>query len=138
MIRFTKDNTASPAVYSSGSGADPIAVALTLNGSGSPASVVGGIATALWVWANDDTGNIASYTGISVDIAGSDVGVTWELSLDGSTNWGASIALSNMDVTVSHQATRIYARASALNDGSVLTNNYVTPDLTVHATENPA
>ena len=138
MIRLTKDNTASPAVYSSGTGADPVSVSLTLDGTNSPASITGTPVNQLWVWANDDTTNIDNYSGISVAISGSDTGITWELSANGTTGWGNSISLSNLDVSVSHAATQIYARASALNNGTVLTANYTTADITIAATENPA
>ncbi|MCA1800760.1 MAG: hypothetical protein LC650_05655, partial [Actinobacteria bacterium] len=64
-------------------------------------------------------------------------GITWELSLDGSTGWASTISLSDLDVSVSEQATQIYARATALNDGSVATYNYTTADVQINATENP-
>lgn len=138
MLRLTKDNTASPAVYSSGTGTDPVSVSLTLDGTNSPASITASPATNLFVWANDDTGNIDNYSGVTASITGSDTGITWELSLNGSSGWGSSISLSDLDVSTTHQATQIYARASALNDGSVLTANYTTADITLAATENPA
>jgi len=137
-IQLAKDSTATPDVYSSGDGSDPVSVSLTLDGSGSPATVTGSPAANLFVWANDNTTNIDNYSGISVAIDGSDAGITWELSLNGSTGWASSINLSDMDVSVTYQATQIYARATALNDGSVLTANYTTADIQITATENPA
>lgn len=137
-IKLTKDITASPDVYSTGDGTDPVTVALTLDGTNSPTSVTASPAVDLFVWADDDTTNIDNYSSIGVEIDGSDTGVTWELSLDGSTNWGSSVSISDLDVSVSHATTQIYARASALNDGSVLTANYTTADVKITATENPA
>jgi hypothetical protein len=137
MITLAKDNTATPDAYSMSDGSDPVAVSFLLDGTSIPAAVTAIPATALYVWANDDTGNIGSYSGITVEITGSDTGITWELSTDENT-WAASIALANIDVSVSHQAVQIYARAVALNDGSVATNNYVAAKVKITATENPA
>lgn len=137
-IKLTKDNTASPDDYSTGTGADPVTVSLTLNGTSIPTSVTASPAADLFVWADDDTTDIDNYSAIGVEITGSDTGITWELSLDGSTSWGSSISLSTLDVSSTHAATQIYARATALNDGSVLTANYSTADVKITATENPA
>jgi hypothetical protein len=138
MIQLTKDNTASPDAYSSGTGADPVSVSLTLDGSSTPATVTESPSTSLYVWANDDTTNIDNYSDIDVTISGSDTGITWELSANGSTGWASTIALSDLDVSSTHAATQIYARATALNDGSVATANYTTADIQITATENPA
>ena len=137
MITLTKDNTATPDAYSLGDGSDPIVVGLLLDGTSIPATVTASPATALYVWANDNTGLIGSYSAITVEITGSDAGITWELSADQNT-WTASIELSNMDVSASHQAVQIYARAVAVNDGSVVTDNYVAAKVKITATENPA
>jgi len=136
-LKITKDNTATPDEYSSGDGTDPVAVSLTLDGSSIPATVIGVPATNIFVWANDDTGFISSYVDVVVSIAGSDTGITWELSADGSTGWAASINLADMDVSSTHAATQIYARAVAVNDGTVATNIYTTPDITIDAIETP-
>jgi len=138
MIKLTKDNTATPDVYSSGDGSDPVAVSLTLNGTGIPATITASPAADLFVWADDDTGNIDNYSNVQAAITGADAGVVWELSADGATNWAASIALANLNVSVSHQAVQIFARATAANDGSVATANYVTAKITITAIENPA
>lgn len=138
MIQLTKDNTANPDVYSSGDGSDPVAAALTLNGTSIPATITASPVADLFVWANDDTGNIANYSNIQVGITGAGAGILWELSADGATNWGASIALANLDVSVAHQAVQVFARATAANDGSVATANYVTARITITATEHPA
>ncbi|KJR97216.1 MAG: hypothetical protein VR65_06270 [Desulfobulbaceae bacterium BRH_c16a] len=138
MIQLAKDNTATPDAYSSGDGSDPVAVSFTLNGTGIPATITASPAADLFVWAEDDTGNIANYTSISVGITGADPGITWELSADGATGWAESIPLADLDVSVTHQAVQIFARATAVNDGSVETANYVTAKITINATENPA
>lgn len=136
-IQLTKDATASPAVYSSSTGLDPVSVSVTLDGTGSPATVVGTPVANTFVWANDDTTDIANYSSIDVGITGSDTGVTWELSLNGSTGWASSISLSDMDVSASYDTTQIYARCTVLNDGSVPTASYTTADIQITATENP-
>lgn len=138
MIKLTKDNTATPDDYSSGDGSDPVTVSLTLNGTGIPAAISATPDTDQWVWADDDTGTIDNYSDIEASITGSDAGVTWELSADGMTGWAASIAVPGMDVSGTHQAAQIYARATAVNDGTVATDNYVTAKITITATENPA
>ena len=138
MIQLTKDTGATPTAYSSGTGAAPVAVAIALTGTNSPTTKSAIPADPLYVWANDDTTKIDNYSDIDVTIVGSDTGITWELSLDGSTGWASTIALPTMDVSVSHATTRIYARATALNDGSIATSNYVTAAITITATENPA
>jgi hypothetical protein len=137
MITLTKDNTATPDAYSIGDGTDPLVVALLLDGTSIPATVTATPATALYVWANDDTEAIGSYSDISVEITGSDTGITWELSADQNT-WATSIEIADLDVSVSHQAVQIYARAVAQNDGTVATNNYVAAKVKIVATENPA
>ena len=137
MLVLAKDNTATPAVYSSGDGSDPISVSLLLDGTGDPASITGSPATDLFVWADDDTGNIGSYSDVTASISGSDPGITWELSLDNAT-WAATIEVGTLDVSASYHTMQIYARASALNNGTVLTANYTTADVVVAATENPS
>ena len=136
-IQLTKDNTASPDVYSSSDGTDPVSVSLTLDGTNSPTTVSASPATNLFVWANDDTTNIDNYSGIGLAISGSDTGITWEFSADGSTGWASTLSISDLDVSVSEQATQVYVRATALNDGTVLTANYTTADIQITATENP-
>ncbi len=121
---------------SNSDGSNPISAAITLDGSSSPASVSGSPATPIYVYAVDDTGSIGSYTNITVGISGSDTGITWELSTDNST-FSSSINLSDMDVSSAAQEVQIYARMSALNDGSVATANYATADVSISATENP-
>jgi len=137
-IQLTKDNTATPAVYSTGTGTDPVTVELTLDGTSTPTSITGTPLASTFVWANDGTTNIDNYSNIVISIVGSNTGITWELSLDGATGWGPTISIPNMDVSVTHAATQIYARASAINDGSVLTANYTTADVKIAAVENPA
>jgi hypothetical protein len=137
MITLAKDNSATPDAYSIGDNTDPIVVALLLDGTEIPATVTASPATALYVWANDDTTAVGSYTLIEAEITGTDTGITWELSTDQST-WATSIKLADMDVSTTHQAIQIYARATALNDGTVATNNYVAAKVKITAVENPA
>ncbi len=136
-IKLAKDATATPALYSDGDGSDPVAVAITLDGTSDPTHVTASPATDIFVWADDDTTNIDNYSGISASIVGSDPGIAWELSTDNIT-FAASINLANMDVSTTHQAVQIYARATAINDGSVLTANYTTADIEINTTSNPA
>lgn len=138
MIQLTKDNTATPDPYSSGDGTDPVAVSFTLNGTGIPATITASPATDLYVWAKDDTGNIDNYSAVEVEIAGADAGIVWELSVDGIGDWLPAISLPALDVSVIHQAVRIFARATAANDGTIATANYVAAKVTINALENPA
>lgn len=138
MIGLAKTTVASPDFYSTGDGSDPVSVSLTLDGTSSPTHVTASPATALYVWADDDTTNIDNYSGVGVAIVGADAGIVWELSLNGSTGWGPSISLSDMNVAVAHATTQIFARATAINDGTVLTANYTTADVKITALENPA
>ena len=134
MISLAKTNDASPVFYSSGDGTNPVAVSLLLDGTGG--TVSGSPATSLFVWANDDTGTIGSYTDIGVSINGSDTGITWTLSTN-NTDFSSTLSLSTMDVSSTYQATQIYAKATALNDGTVDTANYTTADIKISATSNP-
>jgi len=136
-IKLTKDSTASPDEYSQSTGLDPVSVSLTLDGTGSPATVSGVPSTNLFVWADDDTTNIDNYSSVSLSISGADTGITWSLSTD-DTTFSSSIDLSDIDVSSTYQAVQVYAKATALNDGSVLTANYTTADILITATENPA
>jgi len=138
MIQLTKDNTASPDAYSDGDGSDPVSVTINLDGTNSPTTITASPSTDLFVWANDDTTNIDNYSSVSVAISGADTGITWELSPNGTDSWASSLNLSNMDVSSTHQTIQIWARATALNDGSVATANYTTADIEITATENPA
>ena len=137
-IKLTKDNTAAPDAYSSGDGSDPVSVSLTLDGTNSPTTVSGAPATNLFVWADDDTTNIDNYSSVVVSISGADTGITWEISLTDGSGYASSISLSDLDVSATYHAIQIYARATALNDGSVATANYTTADIQITATENPA
>jgi len=137
MIQLTKDGTASPDVYSDGDGSDPVSVTINLDGTNSPTTYVGTPSTNLYVWANDDTTDIDNYSSITIAISGADTGITWELSPNGTNSWASSIGISDLDVSASEQATQIWARATALNDGSVATANYITADIEITATENP-
>jgi len=137
MIVLTKDNTETPAAYSAGDDSDPVSVTFSLDGSGIPASVTLIPATDLFVWANNHTATIGSYTGVTAEITGDDPGIVWELSLDGATEWSAALTLTDFDVSASFQALQIFARATATNDGSLETNNYVAAKVTIAATERP-
>ncbi|KJS00898.1 MAG: hypothetical protein VR65_10865 [Desulfobulbaceae bacterium BRH_c16a] len=114
------------------------AVSFTLNGTGIPSTVTASPATDLFIWASDDTGSIDSYSNIEVAITGADAGIVWELSEDGLAGWAESIVLPNMDVSATDQTAQIFARATAANDGSIETANYVTAKITINAIENPA
>ena len=137
-IKLTKDITGTPDVYSDGDGLDPVSVTINLDGTNSPPTEVGIPVTDTFVWADDDTTDIDNYSSISVAISGSDTGITWEMSPNGTDSWASSINLSPMDVSVTHATIQVWARATALNDGSVATANYITADIEITATENPA
>lgn len=118
--------------YSQSGGADPVSISVTIDGG----DETGVPSDQLWCYFNDDSGSIASYSSITVSIVTeTDTGVNWELSLDGSTNWGNSISLSNQDVSSAAQAVRIYAHAIVADGTSTAT--YTAADVKIAATENP-
>ncbi len=135
MITISKD-ASNTDPYSSGDESDPATVAITLDGSNSPTTVSASPATDLYVYAEDDTGSIGSYSSITIAPDGSDTGITWTVSTDNVT-FTSSINISDMDVSSTAQATQIYLRGTAVNDGSLTTGNYGTPNLKITYTENP-
>lgn len=140
MIKFAKSNAATPVFYSSSGGATPVAATVVLDGAGVP--VVASPIDPIWIWADnlnaDSNPTVGTYTGVTVAAISEDTGLNWEFSLDGATNWGESIAPVIPSVAAGFQAVRIYARVTAVNDGSIATANYALPDFVVTATENPA
>ena len=137
-IKLTKDTVASPDDYSSSTGADPVSVTINLDGTDSPTTITATPGTSTYVWADDDTTDIDNYSDITVSISGSDSGIVWQVSPNGSDSWASSINLSTMDVSSTHQTTQVWVHATADNDGSVATANYTTADIKIEATENPA
>lgn len=140
-LKITKDSTATPDEYSDGDGSDPIRAALVLDGTSVPATVTAASAQPVFVWADnlniDAAPEVGTYTNVVASIEGSEPGVTWELSLDGSTNWASSIALPDIEVALGFSAIRVYARVSVPNDGTVATANYTAARVAVDSVENP-
>lgn len=136
-LRIAKDNTTPYDYYSDGDGSDPISVAATLDGSGSPATITVSPITDMFLVAEDETGNIGTYTNISIALVNEETGINWEVSANGVDSWGESISPADMDVSATDKTLKIYLRAVINNDGSVLTANYAVPDLKITATENP-
>lgn len=137
MIILTKDNAATPVPYSAGDGSDPVSVSFSLDGTSIPETITKSPLSELHIWANNHTGTIGSYTGIKAEITGSDAGIVWELSLDGETGWAAFVDLADLTVSATFQAVRIFARATAINDGSLVTDNFVAAKVAITATERP-
>ena len=137
-IKLTKDTTASPDEYSQSDGSDPISVSITLDGTNSPTTIAEIVTADIFVWADDDTTDIDNYSSVQLSITGSDTGIVWEFSPNGTDSWAATLDVGPFDVSSTYQTEQVWMRATADNDGSVLTANYITADATITATENPA
>ncbi len=137
MLLLAKDNSDTPESFSTGDDSNPVVVSFSLTGDGIPATVTKIPDIDIFVWANNHTGTIANYSEPKLDIVGEDIGITWELSTDGET-WGPSISLATLDVSETFKAVQVFARATAVNDGTVETDNYTTAKVTIMAPENPA
>ncbi|WP_321367899.1 hypothetical protein [uncultured Desulfuromusa sp.] len=135
-LELAKNNTEPYDFYSDGDGSDPISVAVTLDGSGVPATIAVEVETDIFLVAENDTGTIGSYSDIGLALESEEAGIDWELSSDGVT-WVESLSPADMDVSATDQTLQFYARAVFTNDGSVATANYSAPNIVITATENP-
>ena len=81
--------------------------------------------------------SIGSYTTITVTPSTATTGITWEVSLDGST-WTSSITPGDMDCESEDVVTTCYARIVANNasDSPLTTGNFAA-EFDITATENP-
>lgn len=142
-MRIAKDNTATPEFYSEGTMANPIKAALVLDGAGGTKTALS--VDPLYVIFSKDDQNIATITGHTDNPAGplvelitEDPEVDWELSADGVTWTGLnSLTLPDQDVSAADTSVRIYARCTAINDGSVQVDNYVSTKFRTKCTQNP-
>jgi hypothetical protein len=85
----------------------------------------------------DGNPNIGSYSSISIAIGAIANGITWELSLNGTT-WVSSITPVNMDCSAADVVIPVHVRIVADNseDTIAATGNYVSA-FTTTLTENP-
>jgi hypothetical protein len=135
-LKLSKNNAPAYDYYSEGDGTDPVSIAVTLDGSGDPATIAGSPTVPVYLVAVDDTGNIGSYTDIVLSLTNEETGLNYELS-DDNAIWAESLNMADMDVSADDQVVQIYVRCSATNDGSILTNNYTAAKIAINATENP-
>lgn len=135
-LKIASNNTPAYAYYSEGTGATPITVSVTLDGTGAPTTITGATTNPTYLVGVDSSGTIGSYSGITIAPINEEVGINWEISADNIT-FGESISPTDMDVSATDQVVQIYLQAVVANDGSVETNNYVLPDIQITATENP-
>ena len=135
-LKIASNNTPAYAYYSEGSGATPITVSVTLDGTGTPSTITGATTGLTYLVGVDSSGTIGSYSGITIAPINEESGINWEIS-DDNASFGESITPDDMDVSSTDQVVQIYLQAVVDNDGSVATNNYVLPDIQITATENP-
>lgn len=124
-LKLSKTNTPAYDYYSEGDGTDPVAAAITLDGTGG--TVTSSVITAYLI------ATLLSYTSITVEPINEETGINWQVSLDNST-WAESVTPPNLDATSADQVDTIYLRAVALNDGSVTPGAKIACNVRVAAT----
>lgn len=129
-LKLSKNNAPVYDYYSEGDGSDPVSVAVTLDGDGTPATIDSNVITAYLV------ATVFKYTGIVVQPVTEDAGVNWQVSLD-NVVWAESVAPADMDALAADQVTTIYLKAVTDNDGSVATSIKTGCDVQITRTENP-
>lgn len=134
-LKLSKTNVPAYNYLSEGDMTNPATVAITID-------KLGGTKTSstliiYLVAAQDGNVNIGSYTGISVAPSTSQAGITWEVSLDGST-WLSSISPADMDCSAADVVTPVHVRIIANNaeDTPLATGNYA-GEFAIAAVENP-
>lgn len=121
---------------------DPIKVFITIDGTGTPATVEAYSNETVFIWANNlnriSDPIVSNYSNVELAVIGTlDPGITWVISLDNIT-FSSSIALPGiLDVSAGHASTLIYVKAVAVNGELLVTGNYTMPKLRVTAAENP-
>lgn len=108
--------------------------------TGSPATKESSALTLYLVAAGDGGVNLGSYTGITIEATDADAsadGITWQLSLNGST-WTTTISPADMDCESADAVTTIYAKIVVDNGVATVaaTGNYAA-EFNIAATENP-
>lgn len=140
-LKISKTNTpAYDYLSEDGSMANPATRSVIIDKTGVPAVKESAALTLYLVAAQAGNTNIGSYSGIEIvasDADAVDDGVTWQLSLDGST-WASSVTPSNLDCSSADAIATIYARISVDNSTTTdaATGNYAA-EFTITATENP-
>ena len=136
-LKLSKNNTPPTYDYLSEDGAmtNPAVVAVTIDKTGGTKT---SSSLTLHLIASDEGGtSIGSYTGITVAPTTAQSGITWEISLDGST-WVSSISPSDMNCEGADAIIPVYTRIVANNavDTPLGTGNYA-GEFAINATENP-
>lgn len=140
-LKLSKTNT--PAYdYLSENGAmsNPVTRSVIIDKTGTPATKESSAQTLYLVASQAGNANIGSYSGITIQAQDADVnadGVTWQLSLNGST-WTTSITPADMDCESADDIITVYARISVDNSvgTDAATGNY-SAEFEITATENP-
>lgn len=134
-LKLSKTNTPAYDYLSEGTGLNPAICSVTIDKLGGTKT---SSATNLFLIATK-AGNdqIGSYSGISVTPTTPQTGITWEISLNGST-WLSSIAPSDADCSSVDVVIPVYVRIVADNASTspLNTGNYA-GKFAISATENP-
>lgn len=134
-LKLSKTNTPTYNYISEGTGLNPAVCSVTIDKTGGTKTSA---TTNLFLVATK-AGNdqIGSYTGISITPTTAQSGITWEISLNGST-WLTDIAPSDLDCSAADVVVPVYTRIVVNNatDTPVSTGNYA-GEFAIAAVENP-
>lgn len=116
--------------------ANPLVASVTIDKTGG--TVTSPTVTAYLVGSNDGGVDIGSYSGITITPTTTSPGLTWEVSANGSTGWGASLSPADMDVSSVDVVTPLYFRVTADNsESTAVTTGNKAGIHTLVSTENP-
>lgn len=134
-LKLSKNNAPAYNYLSEGDMSNPATVAVTidkLGGTKTSAALI-----IYLVAAQAGNTNIGGYTGITVTPSTPQAGITWEISLNGST-WLSAISPADMDCSAADVVTAVHVRVVANNaeDTPLATGNYA-GEFAIEAVENP-
>lgn len=134
-LKLSKNNAPAYNYLSEGDMSNPATVAVTidkLGGTKTSAALI-----IYLVAAQAGNANIGSYTGITITPSTEQAGITWEISLNGST-WLSAISPADMDCSTADVVTPVHVRVVANNaeDTPLATGNYA-GEFAIEAVENP-
>ena len=134
-LKLSKTNVPAYNYLSEGDMSNPATVAITIDKLGGTKT-----SSALIIYliaAQAGNANIGSYTGITVTPSTAQAGITWEISLNGST-WLSSISPADMDCSADDVVTPVHVRIVADNSAvtPLVTGNYG-GEFAIEAVENP-
>lgn len=139
-LKLSKNNTVAYDYLSEdGAMTNPAVRQIAIDKTGDPAEVVSDSLTLYLIGTDEgDVGDdIGGYTEITVTPSTAQAGLTWEISLDGTT-WLSAISPSDMDVSASHQIETVYVRVKGDNSAeSVLATNNYAAEFAISAKQNP-